>query len=1095
MTLLLDAATYIRKAQSADVPGRQAVLISFAEKDDPVCARFISDVLESSIARSVLLQDIRSLSSSHKHAESARGRLVFVLVALACSAGESPLFSTATSELAGNCVDQLAKDGVWEIARLPTRQLLPLSPVDHSAARILFSDAVSALHKLAPTAAAAGISAEVDSCYDVSSAESIALRAFAWLELYSSADCGPSDDAMDIDGNIDVLRSSRAVLNAFGEAEQTDFGPILAFLGPLFDCVLVTSVGSSQTNSSENFPVDDMVRFLFANLTSRSHEKLFAICITFATFLAKSGKPRVKSAFEQSLKKQTENAIQNLLAVESVFGFASLLLLDTKVTTMGQSPTAQKENYHDWLAGAMSKATRRVHQFVTSLLRDIFSIAPHTFNIATVQALREVAASNTACKQLLNDIKTHLVDPATGVDSLVLAAAGLASSRGSTSGRLTFAVVLEEFIKTGSVPKSLYVEILVNDSWYKSQFLPALFSRTTDDKWESQQLLIEHLRRANRIPKSFLSAMTETKAPEYSSLSLKDFAAVIERLETALQVLNSLDISNSDNGELHRECTEGTANLFREIERLFNSDCVRDTNGRLYVDAFGELCVFGDARILCTPETLSVAETILEACAGAGVGTLPTDSSTYTEYVSRKIGVIIQLFVEHMPTCLHSLILRVYSLVYGEAALDSPRQTEVLAVVLFHLFALTNDTPRLEDWSAIPNGGERLGARTQLMMFFKKYMTVECRAHVDAIAGSVAQKIDESGGGVAQAECPSPTDHLSKFANVLRKRIFRVSERRNALASRVVVFAPYADYDNTTATVADWAGSVFARLVYVRGMIDAFIRPIDEDSYDARLNAISALLKVVCEQWVVDSHRNHEGILCIAMVMSEILNSTQCSDTSKAICIAYEKVEAMHLHSFFNLFSVLSVNHLWCIGRVPHSLDPSAIKHTATFWETKFLDAVGIIPWISLNQAANLLFEGLLATINEDGALEVFLESCPTVSSILLSNSSTWFNATKLHITRVCESDCNVLEFSVTLLPKPLQKYPKIAAMAMLLRMVMESRQDALTSHFPAAPAEEHTARAAQELLRTLHAAADRGAPPEILRDAATVLAQVALRS
>ncbi|ORY39979.1 hypothetical protein BCR33DRAFT_379906 [Rhizoclosmatium globosum] len=276
--------------------------------------------------------------------------------------------------------------------------------------------------------------------------------------------------------------------------------------------------------------LNDIVQFLFADLHSRSHSRLLSIFVSCAHSLGQ--------AVLDLFKTRVETGINDLDRLSTLFGLSCLFLLDKWNIQAGGT----KEFYHIWLARTLNSTTRRSIQFIASLFQSTYLSCPSDFNCATLLAVRNLPAF----KQLVSDIKLHLAD-VSDLDQSKLVEVGIVDGK-----RLAFSRFMDEFTANGekAVPKSLFMEILVNDAWYKTQFLPRLMKRvneTTDTQWKQQQTLFDFLRKAGRVPASFLATHAATLAENLQTgdkpISLTDLSDLKTRLETAIQLYAELDES------------------------------------------------------------------------------------------------------------------------------------------------------------------------------------------------------------------------------------------------------------------------------------------------------------------------------------------------------------------------------------------------------------------------------------------------------------------------------------------------------------------------------------------------------------------------
>ncbi|KAI8846221.1 hypothetical protein BC829DRAFT_270553 [Chytridium lagenaria] len=173
------------------------------------------------------------------------------------------------------------------------------------------------------------------------------------------------------------------------------------------------------------------------------------------------------------------------------------------------------------MLGALS---RRSQQLVESIMEDVFAVVTVEMKMVMITVLDGLPAplwGNTLAtfKAIL---KTEdLLNP-----SKVAGANALLKANGPDP-----VGVIKEFIQTGDIPRNFFRDILLNDRWFKTVFLPHLIDRTSKDDVEARKVFYDVLKTSGRIPKKFLHLETvddKYTGSEGMKLFLKEVAEGLE---------------------------------------------------------------------------------------------------------------------------------------------------------------------------------------------------------------------------------------------------------------------------------------------------------------------------------------------------------------------------------------------------------------------------------------------------------------------------------------------------------------------------------------------------------------------------------------
>ncbi|KAJ3063073.1 hypothetical protein HDU98_001061 [Podochytrium sp. JEL0797] len=850
------------------------------------------------------------------------------------------------------------------------------------------------------------------------------------------------DNAAEEENRNEAIHDSNnelEILRVLASSKFNHNNPLETTIAALVECIVLNPSLDDQPESPSDpspSPSAEILDFLFGNLESRSLSRLLLVSTVTAS---SQGLPYIRD-----LKLRTENAIKESDRLATLFGFCSLFLID-KFNAIPANPSINasntKEYYYSWLSKLISSLGRRAHQFLLSLLEDTFKLSPTEFNYATIQALR----NHTPFKSLFLAIKTHLTE-ADDVDEKKLEKAGVLMPN---EKRNTFSKVMQEFVASGGlVPKSLFMEILVNDAWYKNHFLPRLLTRgdgVTDEAWKHQQHLFDILKKSGKVPSSFLAARATTLANNLqnvgeSALSLTQLSEIQTRMTVALQVFIELD-DTSDSG-FQQDCLASITNLFKTIDSLFEVPPALISSFKFSVNEFGELECFG---IYCNKATISIVDTFLNACTHFG----PLSIASETRFTQ-----LMRSLITLLPCCVPTLILRIYSLLYGSATLTHP-QALVLSRIVYH--AAVWVPPSLFSHVPTTTAPAKLlpdaHAPPVLLCLLQQFLTVSCSNHVGTVVDTILMMIQskpwlfdgEAGvdGMVVESRTresevlESAMDTVAlvrqKWRQVERRRGVVESRKRTrggggaALLDSVVGVSSAREWAVWEVTCPSGVGEgLVARMEYVKQNVRAVV-----DAKGAR--GWGWLVCGVCDgvRWMEGRRReggwDKEGMMlvCCALVESGGVGF----EGEEEVGALFGFVDVARFRVLFDLVSVvIPARLLWCVG---------GFEGAARFWEGKVAGCVGVVEWDVLGQAAALLFEGSLERRRDESEMVVFenfLSTCPTVSAILLAQSTSCWSDEYIPISQLIPDGISSLLSESTLAPFNL--YPEIIATAAVLEIV-----------------------------------------------------------
>ncbi|KAI8843839.1 hypothetical protein BJ741DRAFT_589354 [Chytriomyces cf. hyalinus JEL632] len=890
---------------------------------------------------------------------------------------------------------------------------------------------------------------------------------------------------------------------------------------PLYTPVMFTVEAIDASCVSETREESDLssaisiVNFLFSNLHTRSHSRLFSIALLYS-----HRKPQL---FIEALKRHTESAIQSLQQLEATFGLACTYLIESsQYASSDSSDTAHtyKDNFYPWLAMLASSNDglgRKSHQFLVTLLRDIYPKLPFQFNVSILQALRN--SHLAVFKPLWTDIKAFVAEKSAaqgphmhGIPEKVLLDLGLPNPNGIARSGPSFEKILQEFgasvpesngemsaiVQKGAkpakktIPKALFMEILVNDGWYKTSFLPKLMHRSENcpnETWALQQELFDALRKSGRIPASVLSSasLSSTASTLIQSnvaanlneirtlpqpLSLADLDTLKCRLADSLQILVELEWPIEDPA-FEQDCVSGVATIFSTVQNLLAKNLRPSEKkvARFSADVYGELeC----CEVVCNQASLTVVECFLNALTklplpllskGGQAPETATERSPHRQLNPAKrrrqdsvvdegnhehdarIRQLVNLFTTRVPACFPALILRLYSLLYGDGdqslleALDT-KQCALLARILFHvLVAIPTSscvfTAKLTDGDDGESNSRsvldsakniRLSPPSSVQCFnvmFKKCLTLACGSSKSSVykVAHVMVCIIESKLWQMTELLEMDSRELEFVKHSQTSAIVTQLKRMDALIVEREASLQRHDYcgDMPMNLIGDvgaflewmlwemsWRqqSSLLKRLKYIKSTVRSAVSLLQgktlsevdcvsfKNGWDIFRIAILAIVEFAtnCETLShLELKDYEEGIMC----MSTAVYSCIPSNTTITASELFSFLNPRRFKSFFRLFgSVFDVNLLW-VGCSSNEM--ASVEKTLIFWETHLagsddgsrIPALATVEWNTVVNAVILLLNGLV-TVFHGKSFEMLnvalLEHSPTLSSVFLAS-------------------------------------------------------------------------------------------------------------
>jgi hypothetical protein len=240
--------------------------------------------------------------------------------------------------------------------------------------------------------------------------------------------------------------------------------------------------------------------------------------------------------FTDSLRTRLELDITEGKRSAVLLGLCCLWLLSSSsslsISSSTAIPTVSANSYFvKWFSYFITTLNGRQTQFLTSVVQDAIK---HTSSESLLKSLllvlmdvtsKSLGASgsnssltlNSVWRQLITQIKEriHELQSTSSPSKPGANKSGFSTTTGASttfsgtgnSSRIDVGKLLSDFEKTGVIPKQFFIEILVNDSWYKKQFLPSLLSPEPNETKQTRLGFFEVLKCAGRVPKALLDKL------------------------------------------------------------------------------------------------------------------------------------------------------------------------------------------------------------------------------------------------------------------------------------------------------------------------------------------------------------------------------------------------------------------------------------------------------------------------------------------------------------------------------------------------------------------------------------------------------------
>ncbi|KAJ3408987.1 hypothetical protein HDU80_003643 [Chytriomyces hyalinus] len=1069
---------YWRKVKSGDSKGRIRLLSLVAASEFVIANHVLLGVFDGG-CNDTLAQDLASLNGEERLAVAS------VISQTACFNSKSKANSLLL-QLVSHCAKNADADS-FEPSKDAVNCFLLLRDICANLSQI-------ASRSSTPTNALANVN----------------LAAFAVLDALAR-DSAFRRVASDLDLDSDSAAEGRLVTAISFKLQWPKSHPLYTPVMFTVEAIDASCVSETKEESDLSSAIS-IVNFLFSNLHTRSHSRLFSIALLYSH--------RKQQLFIEALKRHTESAIQSLQQLEATFGLACTYLIESsQYASSDSSDTAHtyKDNFYPWLAMLASSNDglgRKSHQFLVTLLRDIYPKLPFQFNVSILQALRN--SPLTLFKPLWTDIKAFVAEKSAaqgshmhGIPEKVLLDLGLPNPNGIARSGPSFEKILQDFgasvpesnggtsaiVQKGAkpakrtIPKALFMEILVNDGWYKTSFLPKLMHRSENcpnETWALQQELFDALRKSGRIPASVLSSASTASTliqPNAAAnlneirtlpqpLSLADLDTLKCRLTDSLQILVELEWPIED-PTFEQDCIGGVATIFSTIQNLLAKNLRPSEKKvtRFSADVYGELeC----CEVVCNQASLTVVECFLNSLTKLPLPLLSKAGQapeTATEKLLQQQGKrcrqdsvvdegnhehdtrirqLVNLFTTRVPACFPALILRLYSLLYGDGdqslqgALDT-KQCALLTRILFHVFVAIPTSSCVFTAKLTDAGDGENNARSDLgsvknihlslppsvqcfYVMFKKCLTLACGspkssvykvAHlmVYVIESKLWQMTSERESLEMDSKELEFLKHSQTSAIVMKlKRLDALIVEREASLQRhdycrdipMNLIGDISAFLEWMLWEMSWRqqSSLLKRLNYIKSTVRSAVSLLQgktlsevdcvssRNGWDIFRIAILAIVEFAtnCETLNhLELKDYEEGIMC----MSTSVYSCIPSNTSITASELFSFLNPRRFKSFFRLFgSVFDVNLLW-VGCSSNEM--ASVEKTLIFWEAHLagsddgsrIPALATVEWNTVVNAVILLLNGLV-TVFHGKSFEMLnvalLEHSPTLSSVFLAS-------------------------------------------------------------------------------------------------------------
>ncbi|KAI8615520.1 hypothetical protein BC830DRAFT_288958 [Chytriomyces sp. MP71] len=998
------AKTYSRKTQSEDSVGRIALVCAVC-----TCAEqsaLLMPVLDTLLGcTDTIIEDIAALEASQRKAVAQR---------IVTHQSHAPLLETlarkcfyAVNVSSGECSSNVVNSNFLS----------------------LLNDCVASLCSLVPTDNMTPRSMET--------IEHASLTAFAILNEFLShpRSEGDSEGGSEEHGGNLKTHLLKALVTARPFSKMQNLHKTLLELFKIISSTSALWKGSGMADEDNIRTANaarEFIDFVFSNIVSRSYSRLLSLCLLYAEY--------DEASLLESLKARTAASLNDLDADATLFGLATAFAIEKyNLTTSASSST--KEFYYTWLACMISASGRKAHQFLANLIQDTFAESPLDFNVSTLQAIKNHANILAPFKSIYQELKSHVVEQqrshGTGgsLSEARLVEIGVLTMN-DTKQNISLDKVIADFKGGGggtAVPRYLFMEILVNDGWYKGYLLPRLLEgMQSEDQDESKTMkaLFEGLRKAGKVPAYFLASasgngslgalgkvashmgkMLKSNVPYVPpQLSLQNLEDIKSRLEASLTVLLELN-SDADEG-FERDCVSAVQTTFTTLQNLFKKEGCTTAGVRFSVDAFGILECSG---VLCNRASIAIVDCFLDVIA-VKFDVMDMDNDWNGD---PRMSQAFELLLKYLRACFPVLVLRIFSLVHGPSTL-SPSQCLLIARLLYHLCltipsgflstdrALTDvaaDEAEIDAKNEMPDNSSTVVC---LGLFFERFKTVACAEHVGMIASIFIGLLESRRLSSQISERESQFFlHSGPLLDSLRDAVHVVQARHElfSASSRFVDLLPLPlSLKFGAVKWAVWESSfdcggmnLRRRTSYIKAMIRRYIQ-LSRDKDSSCENLAAELLRAIVDfQAYRVMHQpvsDDEGVSCVLAGLNELLSEISASSSIERI---YGFLSVRTFEVFFSLAdSFLTPGVLW-IGYEGHDGQGlAAIEKGAQFWERILLSEGGPLApivdleWDTLSHAVTRLFDAIFMMVPTQertlALITVLFSNCPLLCSIYFAS-------------------------------------------------------------------------------------------------------------
>ncbi|KAJ3109185.1 hypothetical protein HDU97_008584 [Phlyctochytrium planicorne] len=187
--------------------------------------------------------------------------------------------------------------------------------------------------------------------------------------------------------------------------------------------------------------------------------------------------------FQEDLKFWLFDKLESVDRSNACQGFLALIALS-------MASKATLSQFSSWMKETLPNLNRRSQQLVESLLDELYDIVPVEMKMCTVSILEALPREQWAdamkiyTARLKSDdlIKEKLHSKFSGPNP---------------------ADIVEEFNRTNEIPRNFFRDILLNDRWFKSDFLPYLVDRRPSNDLDARKAFYTILKEGGRVPRAF----------------------------------------------------------------------------------------------------------------------------------------------------------------------------------------------------------------------------------------------------------------------------------------------------------------------------------------------------------------------------------------------------------------------------------------------------------------------------------------------------------------------------------------------------------------------------------------------------------------